>query len=48
MNRLISHLDVQRVAIHLGIDRNRLDPHPAGGFDDPAGDFATRLAIRIT
>src|SRR4029079_9344266 len=37
---LIGHLDMQRVAIGLGIDRNGLDPHPTGGLDDTAGDFA--------
>ena len=37
---LVGHLDVQRVPVGVGIDRDRLDPHPAGGLDDPAGDFA--------
>ena len=31
---------MERVAVGLGIDRDRLDPHPAGGLDDPAGDLA--------
>ena len=39
-NGLIGHFDVQRVAVGLGIDRDRLDPHAAGGLDDPAGDLA--------
>ncbi len=39
-DRLIGHLDMQRIAVGLGIDGNRLDPHPAGGLDDPAGDLA--------
>ena len=37
---VIGHLDVERVAVGLGIDRDRLDPHPAGSLDDPAGDLA--------
>ena len=37
---LIGHLDMQRVAVGLGIDGNGLDAHPPGGLDDPAGDFA--------
>jgi hypothetical protein len=32
---------VQGVLVGLRIDRDRLDPHAAGGLDDPAGDFAT-------
>ncbi len=36
----IGHLDVQGVLIGFRIDRDRLDPHAAGGLDDPAGDFA--------
>ena len=39
-HRLVGHLDMQRVAVGLGIDRDGLDAHPAGGLDDPAGDFA--------
>ncbi len=39
-HRLVGHLDMQRVAVGLGIDRDRLDAHPARGLDDPAGDFA--------
>ena len=39
-HRLVGHLDVQRVAVGLGIDRDRLDAHPARRLDDPAGDFA--------
>ena len=37
---LVGHLDVQRVAVGVGIDRDRLDAHPARGLDDPAGDLA--------
>ena len=40
MHRLIGHLDMQGIAIGVGIDRHRLDAHPAGGLDDPASDFA--------
>ena len=40
MHGLVRHLDVQRVAVGVGIDRDRLDPHPAGGLDDAAGDLA--------
>ena len=36
----VRHLDVQRVLVGVGIDGDGLDPHPAGGLDDPAGDFA--------
>jgi len=39
-NGLVGHLDMQRVAIGLRINRNRLDPHAAGSLDDPAGDLA--------
>ena len=34
-------LDVQRVGVGFGIDRDRLDPQPSGGPDDAAGDFAS-------
>ena len=37
---IVGHFDVERVAIGLGIDGDRLDPHAAGGLDDPAGDLA--------
>jgi len=40
MHRLIGHRHMQRVAVGVGIDRNRLDPHLAGRFDDAAGNFA--------
>ena len=36
----IGHLDMQGVLVGLGKDRDGLDPHAAGGLDDPAGDFA--------
>ena len=39
-DRIIGHFDMQRVAVGLGIDRDRLDPHAAGSLDDPAGDLA--------
>ena len=39
-NRFIRHLNVQRVAVSLGIDGDRLDPHAARSLDDPAGDLA--------
>jgi hypothetical protein len=31
---------MQRIAIGVGIDGDRLDAHLAGGLDDPAGDLA--------
>jgi hypothetical protein len=37
---LVGHFDMQRVAVGLGINRDRLYPHAAGGLDDPAGDLA--------
>ena len=37
---LVGHLDMQRVAVGVGIDRDRLDAHPARGLDDAAGDLA--------
>ena len=39
-NGLVGHFDMKRVAVGLGIDGDRLDPHAAGGLDDPAGDLA--------
>ena len=39
-NGIVGHFDVERVTVGLGIDRDRLDPHAAGGLDDPAGDLA--------
>jgi len=39
-DRGVRHIHMQGVLVGLGIDRNRLDPHAAGGLDDPAGDFA--------
>ena len=38
-DRVIGHLDMERVAVGLGIDRDSLNSHPAGGLDDPAGDL---------
>src|SRR5690606_4206091 len=40
MHRLIGHLDVQRVAIGVGIDGNGGDAELLRRFDDPAGDLA--------
>ena len=37
---IVGHLDMERVAIGLGIDRDRRYSHPARGLDDPAGDLA--------
>ena len=39
-NGLVGHIDVQRVAVGLGIDRHGLDAEPARGPDDAAGDLA--------
>ncbi len=39
-HRLVGHRDVQRVAVGLGIDRHRGDPHAPRRLDDPAGDLA--------
>jgi hypothetical protein len=39
-NRVIGHFDMECITVGLGIDRDRLYPHPAGSLDDPAGDFA--------
>jgi hypothetical protein len=36
----IRHLDMQRVAVGVGIDRDRLNAHAPGGLDDPTGDLA--------
>ncbi len=36
----VGHLDVQRLAIGVGIDGDRLDAHLARGLDDAAGDLA--------
>ena len=38
---LVGHVDVQRVAVGVRIDRHRLDSHLACGLDDAAGDLAT-------
>jgi hypothetical protein len=37
---LVGHLDMQRVAVGLGIDRDGFNAHPARGLDDPAGNLA--------
>ena len=39
-NGLVGHIDMQRVAVRLGIDRHGLDAEPARGPDDAAGDLA--------
>ena len=39
-HRLVGHLDMERVAIGLGIDRHRGNAHAARGLDNPAGDLA--------
>src|SRR5262249_55694127 len=39
-HRLIRHLDMQCVAVRLGIDRDSLNSHFASRPDDPAGDLA--------
>ncbi len=36
----IGHLDMERVAVGLGIDRYRRNSHAAGRLDHPAGDLA--------
>ena len=41
VDRFIRHFDVQRVAVGIGIDGNRFDPHLARGFDNAAGNLAT-------
>src|SRR6185312_14654494 len=40
IDRLVRHLDVERIAVGVGIDGNRLDAHAAGRFDHAAGDLA--------
>ena len=39
VHRLVRHFHVQRVAVGVGIDGNRLNAHLARGLDDTAGDF---------
>ena len=39
-DRMVGHFDVKGVAVGFGIDRDGLNPHAAGSFDDPAGDLA--------
>ena len=45
-DRLVGQLHVQSISVGLGVDRNRSDPQPARGGNDPAGDLP-RLAMRI-
>jgi hypothetical protein len=40
MHRLVRHLDMQRVAVGVGIDGDGRDAHLARGLDDAAGDLA--------
>ena len=40
-HRLVGHLDVQRILVGLGINRDRLYAHAARRLDDPARDLAT-------
>ena len=40
MDGLVGHRDVARVAVGVGIDRDRLDAEPPRRLDDPAGDLA--------
>src|ERR1700674_675842 len=37
---MVGHFDVKGVTVGFGIDRDGLNRHAAGGFDDPAGDLA--------
>ena len=41
MHGLVGHLDMKRIAIGVGIDGNRGNPHATGRLDHPAGDLAT-------
>jgi hypothetical protein len=38
---LVGHIDMQRVAVGIGIDRDRLDAETARGPHDAAGDLAS-------
>ena len=40
MDGFVRHLDVEGVTVGIGIDGNRLDPEPARGLHDAAGNFA--------
>src|SRR5262249_3572953 len=40
MDRLVSHGDVPRLAVGIGIDRDGLDAQAPCRLDDPAGDLA--------
>ena len=40
VDRLVGHLDMQRVAICVGVDRDRPDAHAPCGLDNAAGDLA--------
>ena len=39
-HRLVGHIDMQRVAVGVGIDRDGGDAEPPRRPDDAAGDFA--------
>ena len=39
-HRLVGHLDMERVAVGVGIDGDGRDAHAPGGLDDAAGDLA--------
>ena len=39
MHRLIRHSHMQRLAVGVGIDGDRRDPHLPCGFDDAASDL---------
>ncbi len=41
VHRFVRHVDVQRIAIGIGIDGDGLDAHFARSLDDAAGDLAT-------
>ncbi len=41
MHGLVGHLHMHRIAIRIGINRDRGNPHLARSFDDAAGDLAT-------
>ena len=39
VNRFIGQLDMARILVGIGINRDGFDAHLAGGLDDAAGDF---------
>ena len=40
MHRLVRLAHMQRLGVRIRIDRDRPDPEPPRGADDPAGDLA--------